>query len=138
MDCIAVFWRPRPRRASRSAGDLSRHDASRTHSRQSMARSGIGPGIGLRERKMAAPAGNRWQRIEETFYAALEHAPPDRDAFLDQACGDDLALRNEVQSLLDASDKTLSFLEKPVQQAARNLGETGDRHLGSYRLLRVL
>lgn len=90
---------------------------------------------------MVAPASNHWQRIEELFNAALEHAPADRDAFLDQACGDDLVLRQEVQSLLDASDKTLSFLQKPVQEAARNLNQQENivgRYIGSYRLLRVL
>jgi tetratricopeptide (TPR) repeat protein len=90
---------------------------------------------------MAAPASNHWQRIEELFNAALEHPPADRDAFLDQACGDDPVLRQEVQSLVDASDKTLSFLQKPVQEAARNLNEPENivgRHIGSYRPLRVL
>ena len=90
---------------------------------------------------MAAPSGNRWHRIEELFHAALDQAPSDRDAFLDQACGNDAALRKEVQSLLDASDKTLSFLQKPVQEAARNLDEPEEilrHHFGAYRLLRVL
>ncbi|HZR57474.1 MAG TPA: serine/threonine-protein kinase [Terriglobales bacterium] len=90
---------------------------------------------------MATPAGNRWQRIEELFYGALEHAPANRAVFLNQACGNDLPLRNEIQSLLDASDKTSSFLQRPVQEAARNLDEYKERigrYIGPYRLLRVL
>ena len=91
---------------------------------------------------MASPAGNRWQRIESVFYAALDRPPAERPTFLDQACGDDAALRKEVQSLLDASDKTLGFLQKPVQEAARVLDDREEiisgRQIGSYRLLRVL
>ena len=91
---------------------------------------------------MAAPAGNNWQRIEALFYAALEHVPSDRPAFLDYACGSDIALRKEVESLLEASGKTLSFLQKPVQQAAREFNDSddiiSDRQIGVYRLLHVL
>ena len=90
---------------------------------------------------MAASPGNRWLRIEELFYAAMELPPADRSAFLDQACAGDASLRNEVQSLLDASDKTLSFLEKPVQEAARSMDADNvieGRQVGAYRLLRVL
>jgi eukaryotic-like serine/threonine-protein kinase len=89
---------------------------------------------------MAVPPGNRWHRIEELFYAAMDMAPTDRSPFLDQACAGDPSLRNEVQSLLDASDKTLSFLEKPVQEAARGASDKviEGRQVGPYRLLRVL
>ena len=43
--------------------------------------------------------------------------------------------------MLDASGKTLSFLKRPVEQAALDLGENevvSGRQIGSYRLLRVL
>jgi eukaryotic-like serine/threonine-protein kinase len=90
---------------------------------------------------VAAPANNHWQRIESLFYAALERAPAERKAFLDEACEGDLVVRKEVESLLDASNQTSSFLQKPVQEAARNFDEkeiTTGRQIGSYRLLRVL
>src|SRR5579872_2139538 len=91
---------------------------------------------------MAAPGGNNWQRIESLFYAALERPASQWPAFLDDACGHDHALRKEVESLLDASDKTLGFLQKPVQEAARELDPAAEiapgRQIGAYRLLRVL
>lgn len=92
---------------------------------------------------MAASASNRWQQIEELFYATLERTPADRNAFLDHACQDDPALRDEVQSLLNASNHTLSFLQKPVEEAARSFDATDEeaitgRPIGPYRLLRVL
>ncbi len=90
---------------------------------------------------MAAPPGYNWQRVEELFYAALEQSPSDRNSFLERACGNDIGLRKEVDSLLSASDKTLGFIQKPVQEAARNLdGDaiTSGRQIGAYRLIRVL
>jgi serine/threonine-protein kinase len=92
---------------------------------------------------MAAPAGNRWQQVEALFYAALEHTPAARDAFLDQACDGDPGLKSEVQSLLDASGKTLGFLKNRVEAAAHNLDEDEKdeilgHQIGPYRLLRVI
>lgn len=89
---------------------------------------------------MARPAGDRWQSIEALFNEALDREPGDRDSFLDRACADDPALRKEVQSLLDASGKTLNFLEKSVHDAALGLGEgrLAGQQIGAYRLIRVL
>jgi serine/threonine-protein kinase len=92
---------------------------------------------------MAAPAGNNWRRVEELFYTALELAPEERANFLDRSCGNDAALRSEVQSLLDSSGKTLGFLQEPVEKAYQYLKDapediTTGRPIGAYRLLRVL
>src|SRR5215472_4555050 len=91
---------------------------------------------------MAASPDNPWQRIEALFYEALEHAPASREAFLANACGGDIALRKEIDSLLAASDKTLGFIQRPLQEAARSLDDRSDitsgRQIGSYRLLGVL
>ncbi len=92
---------------------------------------------------MGASAGDDWQRVEALFYAARELAPSARPAFLDRACGADAALKLEVQSLLDSSDKTLGFLQASVLEAARGLNVSNEdfsaeRHVGAYRLLRVL
>ncbi|MFN0170152.1 MAG: serine/threonine-protein kinase [Bryobacteraceae bacterium] len=43
---------------------------------------------------------NRWQRVEDIFHRAVALPPEARAAFLDQACGADLSLRREVESLL--------------------------------------
>src|SRR4051794_3450988 len=40
------------------------------------------------------------QRAKDLFLAALEHAPADRVAFIDAACGEDTSLRAEIDSLL--------------------------------------
>ena len=92
---------------------------------------------------MAAPAGNRWQQVEAIFYAALERPPAERDAFLNQACEGDGALRREVRSLLDASGKTAGFLKDRIEAAAHKIDEDEKseiigREVGPYRLLNVL
>jgi len=45
----------------------------------------------------------RWQRIKDVLAGALELQTGERDGFLEQACGDDRALRREVESLLAAA-----------------------------------
>ena len=60
--------------------------------------------------------GDRWRRINDLFHQALEHGPDARDAFLDEACGGDRALREEVQSLLRAHAES-SVIDQPALEA---------------------
>ncbi|MGE5728739.1 MAG: protein kinase domain-containing protein, partial [Gemmatimonas sp.] len=53
----------------------------------------------------------RWQAVKELLDRALQHAPLERAAFLENACGGDEALRSEVESLLAVEDDGASFLE---------------------------
>src|ERR1044071_4871617 len=64
----------------------------------------------------------RWQRIEELYYAALERDAPARAAFLAEACADDAGLRNEVEILLAANEQAANFLVTPaLELEAKNL-----------------
>ena len=54
----------------------------------------------------------RWQKLSNVLYQALELAPGDRSAFLDRACAADTALRRELESLLSASDEMRSSFLK--------------------------
>ena len=56
----------------------------------------------------------RWQELEPLLDAALEVEPPRRPAFLDRACGGDLALRAELRSLLAACELGAHMLETPA------------------------
>ncbi|MGB6472575.1 MAG: serine/threonine-protein kinase [Candidatus Sulfotelmatobacter sp.] len=54
----------------------------------------------------------RWQKIRDVLGRALEMAPGERSAFLNQACSSDQALRQEVETLLaSSSDVRSSFLQ---------------------------
>jgi len=85
------------------------------------------------------------------FSAALELPASDRAAYLQQACADDPALRQQVEALLGVHEKALTFLEAParaldaaaleaeVAGAAAPLSgspaeKVGDR-IGRYKLL---
>jgi eukaryotic-like serine/threonine-protein kinase len=50
----------------------------------------------------------RWAAIESLYQQALEHNPIERSAWLQQACGSDAILRQEVESLLACADANLS------------------------------
>ena len=42
----------------------------------------------------------RWGAIQRVLDGALERAPPERAAYIAQACGDEVELRTEVERLL--------------------------------------
>jgi Tol biopolymer transport system component/tRNA A-37 threonylcarbamoyl transferase component Bud32 len=80
---------------------------------------------------MTGDAG--WNRIKTLFQAAVELAPDDRSAFLDQACGGDRTLQREVESLLAAHREAGDFAERP---AIGTLTES--RADGHYQILSLL
>jgi eukaryotic-like serine/threonine-protein kinase len=53
-------------------------------------------------------------RVKEVFHAAVEHAPAGRAAFLSASCGEDAALRAEVERLLSAHEEAATFIDRPV------------------------
>lgn len=53
----------------------------------------------------------RWQQIERVYQIASELSQQRRRAFLDEACGTDVALREEVESLLAYETAAVRFLE---------------------------
>jgi serine/threonine protein kinase/tetratricopeptide (TPR) repeat protein len=79
----------------------------------------------------------RWHRFAELFESALERAPAERAAFLVEACGEDLVLRRELESVLDSHDRAGDFGESPafrvVQQRRASTLEPG-AHLGRYEI----
>jgi hypothetical protein len=54
---------------------------------------------------------DRWKKVEELFQAAMAQPLEKRVDFVERACGGDLLLRSEVQSLLDVAPGAGSFLE---------------------------
>src|SRR5688572_13367602 len=90
----------------------------------------------------------RWQQLDSLFHAALERAPEERAAFLNEACTGDQQLRKEVEALITASEQAGSFIEEPaLEMEAKSLaGEQGDgaaeqmvgETIGHYRLISLL
>lgn len=85
-------------------------------------------------------------RFERLFRAAQMHPPEERVAFLDAACADDLKLRRELESLLQADDEAdeEAFLDEPAAEwAVEDLAAEPDERaegqsVGPYVILRPL
>ena len=63
-------------------------------------------------------AGEQWRQMEELFYAALDLDAAARPAFLQQACGSNTQLREEIESLLASSEKPMDFVPRAVAEMA--------------------
>ncbi len=48
----------------------------------------------------------QWEKVKELFDAALERKPEERADFLNSACGSDISLREEIESLLAAYERS--------------------------------
>jgi eukaryotic-like serine/threonine-protein kinase len=56
----------------------------------------------------------RWRAIDAVLQASLACAPAQRAKFVADACGSDVAMRHEVESLLAAHEQAGDFLEQPA------------------------
>ena len=85
----------------------------------------------------------RWRRVNDLFHAALERDPGSREAFIDEACAGDPALRAEVLSLLQMHSGP-GIVDRPAVEADPGLLLTGDddpligRRLGPYEVTGLL
>ena len=76
-----------------------------------------------------------WGRIEALFDEAASLAAGERAAFLSRACGEDLKLRAEVESLLAADARAGGFLGAPALAAVPPAPPTlVGRRVGQYRV----
>ncbi len=81
-----------------------------------------------------------WRQAEDIFHAALERAPEVRQAFLEQECGEDAALRSLVSRLIAEDQGAGSFLEKPALETVSNSGvePLAPQWYGAYRVLSLI
>jgi len=86
----------------------------------------------------------RFQQISELYEAALECAPDQRAAFLQQSCGRDGDLRQAVESLLESEESADAFLSRKQMKAAVTTSATEPssslvgQKLDHYQVLSVL
>ncbi len=74
------------------------------------------------------------RRAKDIFLAALERSRDERVAFLDEACGDDAGLRQEVESLLAFHDEETGGAAEPAAPP-RDRFVPGDVVAGRYRMI---
>jgi TolB-like protein len=85
----------------------------------------------------------RWRTCTDIFHAALERAPAERSAFLEESCAEDAELRRQVDLLLKYHEEAGEFIASPaVAQTPEFLADDPDaligQHLGNYRIDGVL
>lgn len=84
---------------------------------------------------------DRWQKVEEIFYAAIERDSARRPAFLDEACGEDEELRSEVESLIAAHERPGDFIDTPAYKVTGAFVEDASSQsrmgslVGHYRII---
>ena len=84
------------------------------------------------------------ERLAELFELALEIAGADRDAWLDEVCGDDARLREKLMRLLRADARGHGILDAPPAVIAEAIAcassgsEHAPRMLGPYKILRSI
>lgn len=57
---------------------------------------------------------DKWEKVSEIFGSASQLPQMQRAAFLDERCGSDIELRNEVESLLAAQGEIGDFIAEPI------------------------
>jgi serine/threonine protein kinase len=86
----------------------------------------------------------RWRQVKEIFHAAVELAPEARPAFLEQRCGGNAGVLDELRRLLESHDEAEDFIEEPALVSASKILPTGEsgfwtgRMIGRYRVVREI
>ena len=101
-----------------------------------------GEGVALSgaERGRNLMKAERWKKVIDLFQSALERAPEERAAFLDESCHDDEGMRREVESLLTSHERAENFIEVPAFEVAPELAtnDSADaligKLIGHYRI----
>ena len=93
---------------------------------------------------MSSMDPEHWQQIKLLLHSALERAPVEWPAFLDEACAGNSALRSQLEALLASHERTNDFIEMPAfvvmadmlkdEQQASLVGLT----IGRYQILELL
>jgi eukaryotic-like serine/threonine-protein kinase len=79
----------------------------------------------------------QWEKVKELFDAALERNPEARAEFLNEACGSDSSLREEVESLLSAYGRSDGMSAPAIPLSAAPEPQPQDA-IGPYRLIRKI
>jgi serine/threonine protein kinase/TolB-like protein/Flp pilus assembly protein TadD len=74
--------------------------------------------------RIMTASSDRWRRLERLFHEAAALEPGARAAFLEKCCGEDITLREEVESLLASADRPMDFVDRSIQEAAQNVVES--------------
>jgi serine/threonine-protein kinase len=74
--------------------------------------------------------GERWRQIDKIFHDLIDQTPEQRASFLEQVCANDPSLKKEVEQLIEAYERSGSFLDSTGAAYGSLIG----RSLGSYKV----
>ncbi|MEE9382574.1 MAG: serine/threonine-protein kinase [Nannocystaceae bacterium] len=79
-------------------------------------------------------------QVRQLFLAGVQLRASDRQAFIDESCGEDDRLRQELLSLFEADSDASEVLDKTAGELSEALLSAGpdEREMGPYRLLEVI
>ena len=101
---------------------------------------GHGQGLALSRDDQAVnhePAA-RWKRVKALLAVALEKPLPLRAAYLAEACGEDAALRSEVEALLAAHREAGTFLDSVTAGDGQASQLSSGTRLGPYEIVELI
>lgn len=88
---------------------------------------------------------DRWSKINQVFFAAMEALPEQRNQVLNQLCADDASLLQDVASLITADrDAREGFLQEPLSNVYQKWLDQAEqqslngKEFGAYRVLRKI
>src|SRR6516164_3894991 len=55
--------------------------------------------------------GERWRQVDKIFHDLIDQTPEQRASFLEQVCANDPSLKKEVEQLIEAYERSGSFLD---------------------------
>lgn len=91
--------------------------------------------------RIAMITHDRWQRIKEIFYSAQDRTAAERSDYLNEVCGDDASMREEIEALFTADAGNENFLTSPAYEFAAGMlaGEPSEfvagQTVGRYEIL---
>ncbi len=80
----------------------------------------------------------RWARVEEIFSRAVDLPEPERALFVEQSCGDDEELRQEILTLLRAHSRNSGVLDADRPWLDVPADDPLPGPMGPYRILRLI
>jgi serine/threonine protein kinase/tetratricopeptide (TPR) repeat protein len=80
----------------------------------------------------------RWRRIQEVFREVAELPAGERGAFLTAECGSDAALRERVERMLAADERSHTWLDEAPAPTSPRAPELVGQAVGPYRIVREL
>ena len=87
---------------------------------------------------------DRFKKVEEIYHAILKVSPKERNSFLEESCGGDIALRREVESLLSYENTFDSLIDTPPESLVAEMFSAPKsesivgRQINQYRMISLL